>query len=168
MNSNFNSSLQLILQFEGGYSNDPADHGGETNKGITQLEYDNYRTSLMMPTQSVKYILDAEIRDIYYNNYWIKASCDKLPAGIDTLHFDTAINTGVTQAAKFLQRTVGVIDDGIIGSKTLAAISTVDSRTIMKKYSQNRMNFYIDLVIKDVTQLKFLKGWINRALSFLI
>jgi len=167
MDSNFSNSLQLILTFEGGYSNDPADHGGATNKGIIQTAYNTYRTSLRLPTQSVQYISDAEVRDIYYKNYWLVAKCDKLPIGIDTLHFDTAVNVGPTQAAKFLQRTVGVKDDGVIGSQTLAAVNATVSKTVIRKYCTSRVNFYIDLVVKDVSQLKFLKGWISRAMSFI-
>ena len=167
MDSNFSNSLQLILAFEGGCVDDPADRGGATNKGIIQAVYDQYRTSLKMPIQSVKYISDTEVRDIYYKNYWLKASCDKLPLGIDTLHFDTAVNSGPGQAAKFLQRAVGAKDDGIIGNQTLLAVSSADPKVIAKKYCSSRINFYIDLVTNNVTQLKFLKGWISRTITFI-
>lgn len=167
MDSNFNNALQLVLNFEGGYTDDPADHGGATNKGIIQTEYDAYKTSLHSPTQSVKYISDAEVRDIYYKKYWLVASCDKLPVGIDTLQFDAAVNVGPVQAAKFLQRAVGVKDDGVIGNQTLSAINIADPKVLIKKVCLSRINFYIDLVIKDVTQLKFLKGWINRVMTFI-
>jgi lysozyme family protein len=167
VDSNFNNALQLVLNFEGGYTDDPADHGGATNKGIIQTEYDAYKTSLHSPTQSVKYISDAEVRDIYYKKYWLVASCDKLPVGIDTLQFDAAVNVGPVQAAKFLQRAVGVKDDGVIGNQTLSAINIADPKVLIKKVCLSRINFYIDLVIKDVTQLKFLKGWINRVMTFI-
>lgn len=41
----FEKMLKFILQREGGYSNDPTDLGGETNKGITHGTYDAYRRS---------------------------------------------------------------------------------------------------------------------------
>jgi lysozyme family protein len=34
--SNFDKCFKFILQFEGGFTNDPKDPGGPTNLGITQ------------------------------------------------------------------------------------------------------------------------------------
>jgi len=167
MDSNFNVALQLILRFEGGYVNDPADKGGETNKGIIKKVYDAYRTSIGKPIQSVKNISDEEVKDIYYKNYWLAAKCDKLPVDVDTVHFDAAVNCGPTQAAKFLQRSIGVNADGVVGDTTLAKVNSMSSKVVVKSYVSSRIDFYIDLVIKDVTQVKFLKGWIRRAISSL-
>ena len=65
--------LKFILAREGGYSNNKDDLGGETNKGITHTTYNSYRRSKGLPTQSVKYISEDEMQEIYYNNYY-KAS----------------------------------------------------------------------------------------------
>lgn len=167
MDSNFEKSLQLILKFEGGYVNDPNDHGGATNKGVTQTVYDEYRKSLNKSSQSVKDITDEEVKDLYYKKYWIVAMCDKLPLDVDTVHFDMAVNAGPKQAAKLLQRSVGVADDGVIGPETLAKIILIkDLKTLVKQYINKRIEFYIDIVVKDTSQIKFLKGWILRANSF--
>jgi lysozyme family protein len=166
MNNNFNQALQLVLQFEGGYVNNPNDSGGATNKGITQRTYDAYRQSKGLSTQSVQNIADNEVTDIYYNNFWLVAKCDQLPAGLDALHFDTAVNAGPGQAAKFLQRAVGVTADGVIGNQTLAKVNASDSKTVIRSYITNRVNFYIDLVIQNNSQLQFLKSWLGRTLSF--
>lgn len=166
MDSNYTNALQSVLLFEGGYVNDPNDHGGATNKGITQTVYDEFRKSIKQKVRSVKLITDDEVHKIYYTNYWKSAKCDVLPAGVDQIHFDTAVNCGVKQANKFLQRTVGVTDDGIIGPKTLTKIHAADPKIVVKSYVNNRAGFYVDLVARDVSQLKFLKGWINRVISF--
>ena len=167
MDANFNTALQLILKFEGGYVNNPADRGGETNKGIIQKVYDGYRKSRNLAIQSVKNITDDEVKDIYYRNYWLVAKCDKLPAGVDTAHFDAAVNGGAGQAAKFLQRAVGVNADGVIGDTTLAKVNSTEPKSLLKAYVGGRIDFYIDLAIKDASQITFLKGWIRRAISFL-
>jgi lysozyme family protein len=167
MDSNFDKSLQLILKFEGGYVNDPNDHGGATNKGITQIVYDDYRKSLNKSNQSVKDITDDEVKDIYYKRYWIVATCDKLPINVDTIHFDMAVNAGAKQAAKLLQRSVGVIDDGVIGPATLTKVMSIDQKSLIRQYVNKRIEFYISLVVKDPSQIKFLNGWILRANSFL-
>jgi lysozyme family protein len=170
MDSSFEKSLQLILKFEGGYVNDPNDHGGATNKGVTQTVYDEYRKSLNKSGQSVKDITDDEVKDLYYKKYWIVAMCDKLPVDVDTVHFDTAINAGPKQAAKLLQRSVGVADDGVIGPATLAKVTSVtltNPKALIRQYINKRIEFYISLVMNNPSQIKFLNGWILRANSFL-
>jgi len=166
MESNFDKSLGLILEFEGGFVNDPADRGGATNFGVIQKRYDEYRDSVGKPRQSVEFISKDEVKEIYYKYYWQAAKCDQLPVGLDTLHFDAAVNTGPTQAAKFLQRALGVDADGVIGTKTIEAANNADIAVIKRNYVTKRADFYVDLVIKDITQLKFLKRWIRRTLYF--
>ena len=72
----FAAALKLVLAYEGGYVNDPRDLGGETNKGITQRTYDSFRLSQQLPKLTVKNITDAEVANIYYNQYWLAAGCN--------------------------------------------------------------------------------------------
>lgn len=167
MDSNFFDALSRVLGVEGGISNDPDDHGGLTNKGVTQLRYDEYRKQKGLVTQPVTQITSVEIADIYRTFYWNVAKCNVLPDGVDTIHFDMAVNAGPGQAAKLLQRAVGVTDDGIIGPETIAKVNGMDPRKVIGNYVEKRTDFYVDLVVRDVTQLKFLKGWIRRAISYI-
>lgn len=164
MDAKFMQALVLILKNEGGYVNNPADPGGATNKGIIQSVYDTYLKSKGQAPKDVKFIYDAEVQEIYYNNYWRAAKCDKLLPKIAVVHFDAAVNCGVGQAAKFLQRALGVKDDGVIGSMTLAKLSmyTDNETEITQKYLDERKKFYNDLVAKKPTLKVFLKGWLNR------
>ena len=101
----FEKMLQFVLEREGGYSNNPADLGGETNKGITHGTYNSYRRSKGLEPQSVKNISDDEIRDIYYNNYYKASGADQLDnpqLGLYT--FDTAVNMGVGTAKDLLKQ----------------------------------------------------------------
>lgn len=164
--SRFSECLQFILEKEGGYVNHPYDRGGATNKGITQSVYDAYRASKGWPLHSVKYLLPDETADIYRSKYWKPAACDKLPAPLDLVVFDGAVNHGVKQSAKFLQRALGVDDDGIIGPDTLGSLS-VDVKagmltTICEDILKQRKAFYEKLVENDSRQSVFLKGWLNR------
>lgn len=167
MNQLFKKALNLTLQFEGGYSNNPNDPGGETNKGIIKTEYDKYRKSKNLPLQSIKLITDDELNDIYYNNYWLKASCDQIPGRLPVIHFDTAVNCGVTQSSKFLQRSVGVIADGVIGPKTIQTLNDIKNKVglndIIKSYLQQRIDYYYIISIRNPKLKVFLKGWINRV-----
>ena len=162
----FNEALTLVLQYEGGYSDNPADHGGATNKGIIQREYDAYRTDEGKEPRSVLLIGNDEVKDIYYNKYWAFGKCPLLPPDLAIVHFDTCVNCGPHQAAKFLQRAISVNDDGIIGPGTISALNTLLANNkdinIIHLYLEQRANFYYKLVENDPSQKLFLKGWQNR------
>jgi hypothetical protein len=68
--------------------------------------------------------------DIYLHDYWLAGRCDRMPWPVSLAHFDACVNTGVTQAAKFLQRTVSTRDDGLIGPLTLGALKLVLEREV--------------------------------------
>ena len=53
MKDNFDKCLSFVLVHEGGYSADPHDPGGATNKGVTQAVYDGWRKSHGHEPQSV-------------------------------------------------------------------------------------------------------------------
>lgn len=119
---NFAAALAAVLVHEGGYSNHPDDPGGPTMKGIIQRVYDGYRRAKGLPTRSVRALEDAELKDIYRRQYWDAVRADELPAGIDYVVFDGAVNSGPAQSAKWLQRAVGLPADGAVGAVTLDAV----------------------------------------------
>jgi lysozyme family protein len=162
----FEDALALVLKVEGGYVNNPNDHGGATNKGIIQREYDRYRTDKSLPLQSVRYISDDEVREIYHDDYWMAGKCEEMPYGISILHFDSCVNCGVKQSAKFLQRAAGCTADGIVGTQTLAAVhqyvKAYSEPLLINAYLNQRSEFYYYLIDKDPSQRVFIKGWQNR------
>lgn len=165
----FNEALELTLRYEGGYVNHPNDPGGATNKGVTQKVYDQYRKEKGLAQKTVKKIPDDEVEDIYYDKYWLKGRCDKLPENLAIVHFDTSVNSGIIQSSKFVQRAVGANDDGMIGPKTLEAVkSAVQSKgemAIVKSFLDQRREFF-KLIAERKPKLKvFLKGWMNRVAS---
>lgn len=103
--SNFDVCIDIALQWEGGYTNDPADPGGPTCLGIIQTEYNNWRRSKGQPLQSVRWITQDEARSIYKNKYWDVMNCDALPAGLDLAVVDAAINNGTGRAHQWLDIT---------------------------------------------------------------
>ena len=58
-----------------------------------------------------------------------------------------------------LQRSAEVKDDGIIGPLTIQAARYI----CLNVYAEQRINYYAGIVIKDPSQAKFLKGWLNRV-----
>jgi lysozyme family protein len=45
----FEDAFKIVLGFEGGYVNDPADKGGETNYGITASTLNSAKTKGWIP-----------------------------------------------------------------------------------------------------------------------
>lgn len=164
----FELALPFILKLEGGYSNNPNDSGGATNKGITQDVYNNYLSSIHLPDADVRSITMDEVSEIYKQNYWIDGHCDKLPVGVAMIHFDFCVNAGISQAAKILQRVLmindaAVKDDGIIGPITIKAAFDMDQIKLIKSYSDARSAFYHMLVLRKPKNSEFLKSWLNRT-----
>ena len=92
MDKEFEEAIKFTLKIEGGYSNDPNDPGGETNYGISKRSYPNEDIKSMTPERAKK---------IYYENYWLKAGCDKLPAPWNLMVLDAAVHHGVSRAKQF-------------------------------------------------------------------
>lgn len=162
MINNFTRALSFTLDFEGGYSNDAADSGGETNFGITRKTYDTYRQSKGEFSQSVKMISDVEVSDIYYNEFWLKNHCDVLPDNIDIAVFDFSVNAG-NEAMRELQKVAGVIVDGVFGAKTMAAVISANPQSLLNDYFTAHDTFYKGLVAKYPKNKRFLNGWLART-----
>lgn len=159
MTDRFEECLPLVLVHEGGYVNHPKDPGGATNKGVTQKTYDAWNDRAGKTRRSVKHITEDELRAIYRMQYWDKVSADELPVGLDYAVFDFAVNSGPSRGAKFLQRAVGVPDDGIIGAQTLAAVKKFETQGLIRSICDARLAW--------LKRLKhwptFGKGWTRRV-----
>lgn len=162
MERNFSEALAHTLRFEGGWANHPNDPGGATMKGVTHKTYADY-LGRAVSHDELRAIPDNHLADIYRNRYWNACRCDGLPDGLDLAVFDTAVNTGPAQAARLLQRIVGVPADGVIGPKTIAAVNDYvvahGLQELIEAYTEARQNFYRLLP----TYVHFGEGWRKRA-----
>jgi lysozyme family protein len=158
----FNDCLAFTLKEEGGYSNNPADHGGATNYGVTQATYDNFRVGQGLPQQPVSMITLDETTQIYYSGYWVPSKAGQLPQPVDLCVFDTAVNSGASRAGMLLQAAVGVLQDGIVGRDTLTAVNAMPALAVATQFCDQREAFLRGIVSRDPTQARFLNGWVNR------
>ncbi len=139
---NFEKMLSFILKAEGGYVNDRNDLGGETNKGITCAVYNKYRAGKGLKKQSVKYISDKEVREIYYNGYYKASGADRIKDLVLAMYvFDTAVNMGVSRAISFLRESEGDAE----------------------KFEEIRRKKYEAIVLAHPNQKRYLRGWNNRV-----
>ena len=162
MKRNFPEALAHTLRFEGGWANHPSDPGGATMKGVTHRTYADY-LGRAVTHDELREIPDAHLADIYRKRYWDACRCSDLPDGVDLAVFDTAVNTGPAQAARLLQRIVGVPTDGGIGPKTIAAVNDYVAahglHQLIEAYTEARQSFYRLLP----TYVHFGEGWRKRA-----
>lgn len=157
------TALQFTLKEEGGYVDNPADHGGATNHGVTQATYDAWRDSQKQPHQGVLSISDAEVQGIYNLMYWAPAHCDRLSAALSICQFDWCVNHGAKGATVTLQQALNVTADGAYGPGTAAALATQDQGTFWQSYNSLRRNWYRAWAQAHPDQVQFLKGWLARV-----
>lgn len=164
----FARALKATLVHEGGFANHPADPGGRTLEGVTQRVYDAYRRSKVLPlrtlTASMRGEPDwiAERDEIYRRQYWDACRCSELPPGVAFAVFDAAVNSGVRQAALWLQRALDVRADGHIGDVTLGAARThPNHRALIADMLARRLGMLRNLS----TWADFGAGWSRRVSS---
>ncbi|MVA23225.1 glycosyl hydrolase 108 family protein [Agrobacterium vitis] len=161
MADEFKRSVAQVLGSEGGYSNRSKkdDPGGATNLGVTQAVYDVYRRSIGAKPQSVKFLVRAEAENIYRGRYWALVKADQLPAGVSYVVFDGAVNSGPAQSAKWLQRALGVPDDGLVGPATIAAAKAhTNHDALIANMIRQRLAFMKTLSNWEANK----NGWANR------
>jgi lysozyme family protein len=156
--AHFDRAFTDLLGNEGSYSNHPNDPGGETMWGITAAT-----ARRAGYTGSMKEMPVAVVKDIYRERYWNPAF-DRMPYAVAFQCFDAAVNSGPAVAIKWLQKAVGVKDDGIIGPVTMAAVAKVDPLAIVIRFNAARLSFLTSLP----TWSTFGRGWVNRIVGNLL
>jgi len=152
--------MAIELKFEGGKDDDPVDPGGRTNQGVIQREFSAWLRRNGKQNRDVFTMTDDERDAIYWQNYGAKVMFDDLPPGVNLVIVDGAINSGVSQSVKWIQRCLGVSATGVMGNITLQAILNYpDHDDLIAKYIERRNAFLKSLK----TFYHFGKGWLSRT-----
>lgn len=151
----FEISYKLVLEYEGGYSNDANDRGGETYCGIARNffpkwrgwkyvdqaknEYGTRSNTLTKQLRGIEDLQDA-VAEWYQEEWWDKLKLSKLSQELANEIFEQSINLGKAGHGKLLQQLINAFNynpstdgtlftdlvvDGAIGPKTLEALSVV-------------------------------------------
>lgn len=156
-NETFAKALPYVFSEEGGYVDNPKDPGGATNLGITIATLSAWE-GRQVSKPEVRSLTKTKASEIYRTNYWDTIRGDDLPAGLDYAMLDFAVNSGPARAVMFLQQIVGVAADGIVGSKTLAAIAKMPVDQIINALCDKRLAW-----LKTLSGFKtFGRGWQSR------
>ena len=180
MKNNFANSLDAVFASEGGFANLKGDSGGRTMYGITEVTWLdwNARKGIENP-KDITEITQEEAEEIYYTDYWEKQGCNEIAVGLDYCLFDYSIHAGQPVAAKAIQRLVGAEADGIIGTRTIAAINRCKVKPLIEELSTQREEFTRTLRIYTLypdgmenrlkhardAALRMLEGVTNRKVS---
>jgi lysozyme family protein len=149
----FDEALARLLEHEGGFSHHPADPGGATRYGVTEA------VARAAGYTGEMQALPLEVaRQIYRRLYWDAVRAEELPAELRNVLFDAAVNSGAKQSIRWLQRAIGVADDGVIGPQTLTAMRKADAVQLKARLLAQRLRFMTQLP----TWQAFSRGWSRR------
>lgn len=146
---NFEQAIERVLGTEGGYVNNPADPGGETQWGISKRSY---------PNVDIKALTRAGAIEIYRTDFWARVHADELFDGVAFQTLDFAVNSGIETAVRYLQRALGVADDGHWGPVTATAEKAVAESDQIMRLNAERLDF----MRKLRTWPTFSSGWAGR------
>lgn len=166
----FRPALGHVLAMEGGFTDDPDDPGGPTNKGITLAVFCRHTGRPLGDAtrdrriSELRAIPDALVEEIYRTRYWHPSRAPEMPDAIGFMHFDAAVNHGLSGAAKILQRALrehapGLAIDGEIGPRTMAAVQGAEPGGLLRRYAEQRRAWYRALR----HFWKFGRGWLRRV-----
>ena len=160
----FQYAVSVVLDHEGGFSDDKFDPGGKTNFGITQKFSDEHKLG------DVRLITKPKAIEIYRNLFWDKYNYNSLDdLSVATKVFDASVNCGATQGAKFLQIAINHLQhtqlfvDGNIGPKTIDLANSLAPFKLMKELRDVMKQFYTNLVMAKPQLERFYDGWVSRA-----
>jgi lysozyme family protein len=157
MLTKFDDIIEVVLEHEGGYVNDPKDPGGETNFGIAKRSH---------PNVDIANLTKDSAKEIYKEVYWDKNKVESLSEDLRHIYFDMCVNQGRGRAVKILQKAANAKGanlkvDGGMGPKTVAAMDGVE----LDRVRAYRVKYYADLVTRKPDLERFYFGWFRRALE---
>lgn len=144
----FEVAVTRTLSTEGGYVNNPRDPGRETKYGISKRSY---------PNVDIANLTYDGAKVIYKRDFWDECASG-LDDGVMFQVFDAAVNHGIGNAIRMLQRAVGVADDGHWGPHSQSTAAKYKEHQLIMLFLAQRLHFMRRLItFKD-----FGSGWSGR------
>ena len=167
--ANFDPAFDKTIRNEGGFklTDIAGDRGGQTYAGIARNAHPDWPGWRFVDAGDLTQVeLTQSVRDFYRREFWNRIGGDAIThQTIAETLFDFAVNAGSGTAAKLAQIVVGVVPDGGIGPRTLAALNSYNPELFALGYALAKVSRYAEICNRDRTQSKFLLGWINRTLK---
>jgi lysozyme family protein len=178
--TDFGPALARLLPFEGGFSNNSNDSGGETYRGISRKNFPNWRgwnridqcKGLPNWPKNIEQFWQGELRQLveqfYRSEFW-RPEYEMLSQDVANKVFDIAVNAGARVAVKLLQRAaraargMEIDDDGSWGPNTEAAIAGCNQTCLLIALRSEQAGLYREIIARNPSQEVFRGGWTKRA-----
>lgn len=151
----------FILKWEGGFADDPVDRGGATNKGVTLATFRHFYGA-GCTSRDLRAMTETQWLHIFKTGYWDRWQADRIVSqSLADILVDwvwASGSYGITRPQKIL----GVEPDGIVGERTLSALNGSDYERLFHRIKVDRIAFVENIVRRDPSQRRFLRGWLNR------
>jgi lysozyme family protein len=159
MSDHYKEIIAKVIEREGGstITNDPDDPGGLTKYGISKRSN---------PDLDIENLTLDDAIAIYKERYWDSSKADQLPKKLSESYFDMVVNAGKRRAVKILQQACNhkghdLVVDGLIGKATIGACKSLEA----SRFKAFRVRYYVDLVKRKPTLMKYYYGWYRRAVE---
>lgn len=157
----FDKSFERSLDSEGLFQDDPADRGNWTSgqAGVGELKGTKFGIAAMTyPDLDIRNLTISQAKAIYKRDWWDKLEMNRFRPAVQYQMFDAAINHGLYNSTRILQWSVGARADGVIGPRTMSAVSGTDLDDLLMNFLANRLTFMTDVRTWD----RYGKGWARR------
>lgn len=146
------------------------DAGGPTMCGVTIGTFISWRIRNGKPKPTVddlKALDYLEWKEILISMFWGPTQADAIRnQSIAIMLADWRWVNG-RQAIRDMQTAFALVPDGIVGPKTLSALNDNPAKEVFDILKIARIQSYHRIVSRRSSQMKFLKGWINRVESIM-
>jgi lysozyme family protein len=162
--------IPKVLQWEGGFVNDPLDRGGATNKGVTiacfkSMGFDNDGDG-DIDIDDLRRLSDDQAFAIMKKLYWNRWHADEIEnQSIAEILVDFVWGSG-KWGIVVPQGALGLVADGVVGPKTLAVVNGRNQEEIFNTIKASRLIFIENIIKNNPSQVRFERGWKNRINSF--
>ena len=161
----FELAFARLVDHEGGYTDDPKDPGNWTGGKGGVGECKGTKFGIAANTYGhldIKNLTLADAKKIYREDYW-DVVLDAHPA-IKFQVFDAAVNHGLGNSIRILQRAVGVADDGDWGPHSAKALRALDHNDALLRFLGYRLKFWASLEKFN----DYGRGWSRRCAENLL
>lgn len=190
--SDFERAIPRILEHEGGFVDNRHDPGGATNFGIS-LRYLQARGDLDgdgfldgdidrdgdVDVDDIVAMDEGDAKIFYKTGFWYPGKFGLIKdQETATKAFDLAVNMGIKQAAKIVQRSLiasgwhEIKDDGVLGEISMKCINDT-THSLLPPIRSEAAGFYRALILRNAALIQrghnvsdfsvFKKGWLRRA-----
>jgi lysozyme family protein len=160
----FNEAFERLIGHEGKFTDNPKDRGNWTGgrPGIGELKGTKYGIAASTyPDLDIKNLTLEDAKAIYYRDWWLKCGANEIDSAIIYQMWQFAVNAGMGNGKRCLQRAVKVLDDGDLGPKSLAAVKAMDLNDVLFRFFAATIRHYTSCS-KELYE-EFGKGWMNRV-----